>query len=263
MPEGLDPLVRGHVLSAFGRWRDEPTPEALKQYTLACFANGLQSDAAGALARLADETPGDPLPAFYLALARLAGGDAAGALAALDRVVERWPAFAPAQERRGWLQLNAGELAAAEQSFRRAAELAPGQVAAFVGFAEALLQQGLPAEALRVLDRAPPGADRLPQLAAQRSRAMRALGRAGEAQPPAGPAGPAAIVHLPDEWSGAVEAHARDLSRLLSRATTLVQRAQTGAALEQVSRLRRPPRPAMDDREVDGGLAVVRVRGEH
>lgn len=102
-------------------------------------------------AMLADRYPDQPGGLRGMAEIRYQQGDLTGAIETLRELLSRAP-DQEAYEALGWWQWEAGEVAAAQESFQRAIELDPTQAAsAYSGLASLLVDQGRPAEAEELL----------------------------------------------------------------------------------------------------------------
>ena len=99
-------------------------------------------------------SPWDPEPYLQLAAHHAAMGDAAAALAALDRAIERDPDREESHSRRALVLGTLGRWAEAEVSARRAIELAPKSAEAWANLGDAMSQQGKSAEAVTASRRA-------------------------------------------------------------------------------------------------------------
>lgn len=95
---------------------------------------GRHAEAADHLRRAIALTPDDPIPRLMLAVCLSRLGDLAGAHGQLDAVLAREPRHAQAWYERGRLQAQAGDFAAARESYQRAAE-APAYAAPHLALA--------------------------------------------------------------------------------------------------------------------------------
>ena len=143
---------------------------------------GRYPEAVQALERAAKAEPTNVAPLINLANTHLLTGDAARAVEVTERLCRREPRVGEHQRLLGAARRIAGETEAALACFRRAQELEPGNVRAWVNAAGVLDELGRGAEALELLASAPAAIAGQQALVEARATLLRRAGRADEVQ---------------------------------------------------------------------------------
>jgi Flp pilus assembly protein TadD len=91
--------------------------------------------------------PGNALFNYKLALALDADGNLAEERAVLERIIQKVPTYAPAQQQLGALEARSGDQAAAEQHYRIAVKADPSMTTAWIGLASTLAAESKMSEA--------------------------------------------------------------------------------------------------------------------
>ncbi|HYC77202.1 MAG TPA: tetratricopeptide repeat protein, partial [Planctomycetota bacterium] len=209
---------------------------AFVDYALAMHFNGLYQDSYRAFVRLAELDPKNPLPVHYQGHCHREMGDLDAAFDAYDRVANRHATFAPAWYERGRLNLDRGDLDAAERDLAKACELAPQTADPWIGAGDLANKKRDFAKAKERLDRAL-ALDPVEKTALyQMGVALRGLGRREEAERKLIAGTGASARRMPDEWSKREGEFSRSVSSLTSTAIHLMQ---TGKPREGVALLER------------------------
>ena len=111
---------------------------------------GRPTEASKALSRAVSLAPQEPQIRYLLALAYSDAGDALQALAELDVVLGHQPENFRAHNNRGSALQTLGRLSEAEESYRRALELAPHMEPPYINLGHLLQSRGKPEEARRL-----------------------------------------------------------------------------------------------------------------
>lgn len=215
----LDPEVALAVRSAEERQRAAPK-DAVAAFELALVldANELDEPAEAAWRRAAELAPADARVWYHLARVRERRGSTAESIEALGRCLALAGDYAPAHNRLGRLQLEAGQLAEAETSFLRARELDPGSPAPPMGLARVALLRNEPGLAIERLE---PLARRLPSEPYVHGLLARAWAMQGDSTRAAGHLAAEEEAGAPsvrDPWQAEVQRRAVGLRARLERA---------------------------------------------
>jgi tetratricopeptide (TPR) repeat protein len=152
-PGRVDPVVAARVERALAEVRRHPRSAALRgQLGMLYDANAIPDLAATCYEQALTLDDREPKWWYHAARSRHDLGDLEGALTAIDGAIDRAPSFAPLRWRQGLWLLSMDRHQEAEASFRRAAEIAPGDEAGWLGLARVLLHTNRPEEAASILN---------------------------------------------------------------------------------------------------------------
>lgn len=213
--------------------REDPTNDAAHATLgLVYEANNLWPAARVSYGKAAALNPEQPMWLHHSAIAAVAAGDTAGAMALLRKAAERFPDFAPIQHRLGDLLLAGGDLDGATVAFDRTIAAEPDRCEGFVGLGEVKLRRGQPAEAVTALERA---VELNPQYGPARvllGSAYRALGRRDEAELLSQAVTNVRKRYLDDAWSAYLPKYRQSTQARVHRAEALLREGQTHQALQ-------------------------------
>jgi tetratricopeptide (TPR) repeat protein len=203
---------------------------------MALEANGLLVQAADAYAVAARLDDDEPKWRYLGALLKARQGEIDSALADIEIVARRSPAYAPAQWRRGLWLLDRGDLAKAESALQVAAQLAPADPAGHIGLALVQLSNRQDADAARTLEQVlarHPGERYALHLL---GTAYRRLGRDSDARF-ALTIGSSGQPSWPDPWADEVAQYRRGFAVMLKEATQLGLERKFDQAIPLLERL--------------------------
>ena len=238
MPADMDQLdaqLRSYVRDFIGRVQASPgDPDAHAALGRVYAANSLWAEAAACFGHAGQLDAGNPLPAYYSAIASHKLGDVEKATREFRELTVRFPSFAPGFHRYGDTLLLTGRIEDAEKAFRRAARLAPGAAEPHVGIGDIELRRGRFAEAAKGLETAARINPRLRTTRYLLGQAYRGLGRLDDAERELRIGLGARPTYMREDWSDDLPRHKKLLADQVGRAVNLLE---AGRAVEAVTLL--------------------------
>ncbi len=245
---GIDPEGERLIRSVAAEAAEAPGDANLRgRVGMALDANGLARASIehyDAAARLA---PSDPQWPYLASAVRATLGDTDEAIEGVDRVLALDPGYVPANLFRGQWLLDLGRAEEARDSYRKATELDPDQVAGWYGLARAELRAGNPSAAVELLEGLAGRRAADPYLQQLLGLAYRDAGDMDKARLALSRGTPQQAPGWRDPWRGKVHQFQVGFGASMQKAEKLINAGRFQEAIDQLEPLREthPADPAL------------------
>lgn len=233
----VDPAVADAIRHQTRELNDRPGDlEAVETLCIIYEANILWDLARRCFGALAREAPDNLTWAYHHAVATRETGRTDESTEMMVQLAQKYPQFAPLQQRLGEALLQTGDLPGAETAYRRVIQLEPRSGLGYAGLGNALLRAGRTAAAIEALERA---VERDPSYREARylmGMAYRSAGRPEDAAREMALGLDASTRYLPDPLSATIEEYRISSTARMARGAALLSAGrpdQAAAVLEQ------------------------------